>query len=98
VAQQFGSLPERERPQRGLAPAASLRRKVAMKNDQEREREQWQWRAVKEVVVAMGSGMAHRKEAVVAWSCNAERGKWRWRRPDTKETEGTGETGAHDFF
>jgi hypothetical protein len=53
---------------------------------------------VKEVVVAMGSGMAHRKEAVVAWSCNAARGKWRWRRPDTKETEGTGETGAHDFF
>jgi hypothetical protein len=39
VAQQFESLPERERPQRGLAPAASLRRKVAMKNDQERERE-----------------------------------------------------------
>jgi hypothetical protein len=39
VAQQFESLPERERPRRGLAPAASLRRKVAMKNDQERERE-----------------------------------------------------------
>jgi hypothetical protein len=48
--------------------------------------------------VAMGSGVAHRKEVVVAWSCNAARGKWRWRRPDTKETEGTGETGAHDFF
>jgi hypothetical protein len=36
VAQRFESFLERERPQRGLAPATSLRRKVAIKNVGER--------------------------------------------------------------
>jgi hypothetical protein len=39
VTQRFESFPERERPQRCLAPATSFRRKVAMKNKRERENE-----------------------------------------------------------